>query len=248
MVGAAGVGRLTLTVDGEVAAAGDTPVPADPVRDDDPARRGDRRGRADRRASRPRSGWTSCPSAQAEGPLAVRLGIVAAQDEEAALAEAVQAAAAAAAAVVVVGSAETTESEGFDRDTLRLPGRQDELIGRVSAVNPRTVVVVNSGMPVLMPWASQVAAVLYAWLPGQAMGEALADVLLGRAEPGGRLPVTMPARRGRLPGAARRAAGRPAQLRTRDCSSGTAATTRPAPARCSRSATGSATPPGPMSR
>jgi beta-glucosidase len=101
--------------------------------------------------------------------------------------------------VVVVGSAETTESEGFDRATLRLPGRQDELVERVSAVNPRTVVVVNSGMPVLMPWASQVAAVLYAWLPGQAMGEALADVLLGVAEPGGRLPVSMPAQESDAP-------------------------------------------------
>jgi beta-glucosidase len=99
----------------------------------------------------------------------------------------------------VVGSAETTESEGFDRDTLRLPGRQDELVERVSAVNPRTVVVVNAGMPVLMPWASQVAAVLYAWLPGQAIGDALADVLLGRAEPGGRLPVSMPAREADCP-------------------------------------------------
>ena len=63
----------------------------------------------------------------------------------------------------------------------------------MAAVNRRTVVVVNAGMPVLMPWIDQVAAVLYAWLPGQAMGEALADVLFGRAEPGGRLPVTLPA-------------------------------------------------------
>jgi beta-glucosidase len=61
------------------------------------------------------------------------------------------------------------------------------------------VVVVNAGMPVLMPWADRVAAVLYAWLPGQAMGDALADVLLGRAEPGGRLPVTMPAREADCP-------------------------------------------------
>ena len=60
-------------------------------------------------------------------------------------------------------------------------------------MNPRTVVVVNAGMPVLMPWADDVAAVIYAWLPGQAMGQALADVLLGLAEPGGRLPVTLPA-------------------------------------------------------
>ena len=94
---------------------------------------------------------------------------------------------------MVVGSAELTESEGFDRGTLALPGRQDELVRRVAAVNRRTVVVVNAGMPVLMPWAEQVAAVIYAWLPGQAMGEALADVLLGAAEPGGRLPVTLPA-------------------------------------------------------
>jgi beta-glucosidase len=59
-------------------------------------------------------------------------------------------------------------------------------------VNPRTIVVVNSGMPVLLPWADSVAAIVQAWLPGQAMGEALADVLLGVAEPGGRLPVTLP--------------------------------------------------------
>ena len=60
-------------------------------------------------------------------------------------------------------------------------------------MNERTIVVVNAGMPVLLPWADQVAAVGYAWLPGQEMGTALADVLLGRAEPGGRLPVTIPA-------------------------------------------------------
>jgi beta-glucosidase len=198
MVGAAGVGRLTLTVDGTVAAAGDTPVPADPV--ETMTRPGEVTGAVGLTAGQPAQVRLDfLPSALAGGPLAVRLGIVAAPDEEAALDQAVQAAAAAAAAVVVVGSAETTESEGFDRDTLRLPGRQDELVERVSAVNPRTVVVVNAGMPVLMPWASQVAAVLYAWLPGQAMGEALADVLLGRAEPGGRLPVSMPARESDAP-------------------------------------------------
>jgi beta-glucosidase len=86
-----------------------------------------------------------------------------------------------------------TESEGFDRATLALPGRQDELVRRVAKANRRTVVVLNAGMPVLTPWADQVAAVLQVWLPGQAMGDALADVLLGRAEPGGRLPVTLPA-------------------------------------------------------
>lgn len=198
MVGAAGVGRLTLTVDGSVAAAGDTPVPADPV--ETMTRPGEVTGVVELTAGQPAQVRLDfLPSALAEGPLAVRLGIVAAPDQEAALDQAVQAAAAAAAAVVVVGSAETTESEGFDRDTLRLPGRQDELVERVSAVNPRTVVVVNAGMPVLMPWASRVAAVLYAWLPGQAMGDALADVLLGQAEPGGRLPVSMPAQESDAP-------------------------------------------------
>src|SRR5207302_5881665 len=84
------------------------------------------------------------------------------------------------------------ESEGYDRDTMVLPGRQDELVSRVAAANPNTVVVVNSGMPVLMPWADEVAAVIQSWFPGQAFGEALADVLSGAAEPGGRLPLSFP--------------------------------------------------------
>ncbi len=133
------------------------------------------------------------PAADGAGPLGVRLGIIPASDPRELLAEAVDAAARSDAAVVVVGSAELTESEGFDRATLALPGDQDELIRRVAAVNRRTIVVVNAGMPVLMPWAPDVQAIIYAWLPGQAMGEVLADVLLGAAEPGGRLPVTLPA-------------------------------------------------------
>lgn len=96
-------------------------------------------------------------------------------------------------AVVVVGTTDEVESEGFDRPTLALPGRQDELVRRVAAANPRTVVVVNAGAPVLLPWADEVPAVLLVWFPGQEMGHALADVLLGVAEPGGRLPTTWPA-------------------------------------------------------
>jgi beta-glucosidase len=113
-------------------------------------------------------------------------------DEEE-LEQAVALAADADVAVVVVGTTEEVESEGFDRDTLALPGRQDELVRRVAAVNPRTIVVVNSGAPVLLPWAHQVAAVLVAWFPGQEFGNALADVLLGDREPGGRLPTVWPA-------------------------------------------------------
>ncbi|MDL4771711.1 glycoside hydrolase family 3 protein [Actinomadura xylanilytica] len=112
------------------------------------------------------------------------------EDEE--LAAAVAAARGADAAVVVVGTNDAVESEGFDRTTLALPGRQDELVSAVAAVNPRTVVVVNAGAPVLMPWRDEAAAVLWAWLPGQEGGAAIADVLTGAAEPGGRLPTTFP--------------------------------------------------------
>ncbi|MHA6759840.1 beta-glucosidase [Streptacidiphilus sp. PAMC 29251] len=107
--------------------------------------------------------------------------------------EAVALAAAADVAVVVVATTEEVESEGVDRTGLVLPGRQDELVARVAAVNPRTVVVVNAGAPVLMPWREEVAAVLLTWFPGQEAGAALGDVLLGLAEPGGRLPTTWPA-------------------------------------------------------
>ncbi|MFJ5233884.1 beta-glucosidase [Kitasatospora sp. NPDC088391] len=109
------------------------------------------------------------------------------------IARAVAAARAAEVAVVVVGTTEEVESEGVDRAGLRLPGRQDELVAAVAAANPRTVVVVNAGAPVLMPWRESVAAVLLVWFPGQQAGEALADVLLGAVEPGGRLPTTWPA-------------------------------------------------------
>jgi beta-glucosidase len=110
------------------------------------------------------------------------------------LAEAENVAAAADVAVVVVGTTDEVESEGFDRKTLALPGRQDELVRRVAAVNPRTVVLVNAGSPVELPWADDVAAVLLTWFGGQEAGHAIADVLLGRTEPGGRLPTTWPAR------------------------------------------------------
>jgi beta-glucosidase len=104
-------------------------------------------------------------------------------------------------AIVVVGTTADVESEGFDRSSLALPGRQDELVRRVAEVNPATVVVVNAGAPVLMPWAEDVAAVLLVWFPGQEFGNALADVLLGRAEPGGRLPTTWPQSERGLPSA-----------------------------------------------
>jgi beta-glucosidase len=119
--------------------------------------------------------------------------------EDGMIEEAVRLAAESDVAVVVVGTTEQVESEGFDRTSLALPGRQDELVARVAAANPRTVAVVNAGSPVLMPWADDVAAVLLTWFGGQEAGAALADVLLGVAEPGGRLPTTWPRREADCP-------------------------------------------------
>ncbi|MFE7584453.1 glycoside hydrolase family 3 protein [Streptomyces gardneri] len=115
------------------------------------------------------------------------------RDPDELITEAVEAARAADTAVVVVATTERVESEGFDRKDLALPGRQDELVRAVAAANPNTVVVVNAGSPVEMPWREDVAAILLSWFPGQEGGDALADVLTGAEEPGGRLPTTWPA-------------------------------------------------------
>ncbi|GAA3994940.1 glycoside hydrolase family 3 C-terminal domain-containing protein [Streptomyces marokkonensis] len=93
-------------------------------------------------------------------------------------------------AIVVVGTTEHSETEGYDRAGLSLGGHQDELVRAVAAANPRTVVVVNSGGPVELPWHREAGAVLLSWFPGQEAGAGLADVLFGLAEPGGRLPTT----------------------------------------------------------
>ena len=97
-------------------------------------------------------------------------------------------------AVVVVGTNDDWETEGRDRESLGLPGDQDELVRRVAAVNPRTVVVVNAGSPVALPWVGSVAAVLDIWFGGQEMADALVDVLLGEVSPSGKLPTTFPRR------------------------------------------------------
>ena len=107
---------------------------------------------------------------------------------------AVAAAGAADAVVVVVGTSDEWECEGFDRDTLQLPGDQDELIRRVVAANASCVVVVNAGSPVTMPWIEEAGAVLVCGLGGQEMAHALVDVLTGSRDPGGRLPTTYPVR------------------------------------------------------
>jgi beta-glucosidase len=114
-------------------------------------------------------------------------------DPDGLIAEAVEAAARADVAIVVVGTNSKVESEGYDRTDLDLPGRQDDLVRAVAAANPRTVVVVNAGSPVVLPWTSDVAAILQGYFGGQEFGTAVADILTGQAEPGGRLPTTWPA-------------------------------------------------------
>ncbi|MBD5786112.1 glycoside hydrolase family 3 protein [Cellulosimicrobium terreum] len=106
---------------------------------------------------------------------------------------AVEAAGAADLTVVVVGTNEEVESEGWDRTSLALPGRQDELVERVLAADPDAVVVVNAGAPVLLPWLDRARTVLWVWFPGQEAGHSLADVLAGAVEAAGRLPWTLPA-------------------------------------------------------
>lgn len=107
---------------------------------------------------------------------------------------AVAAAAAADAAIVVAGTNSDWETEGRDRESMDLPGSQAELIERVAAANPRTVVALTTGTAVAMGWADRPAAVLQAWFGGQELAGALSDVLFGRAEPGGRLPFSVPHR------------------------------------------------------
>ena len=118
---------------------------------------------------------------------------------EAEIEQAVAAAASADVVVVVVGTNDEVESEGWDRTSLRLPGRQDDLVERVLDVAPDAVVVVNAGAPLVLPWLDRAATVLWTWFPGQECGAALADVLLGVTEPSGRLPWTLPAEESDVP-------------------------------------------------
>ena len=93
-------------------------------------------------------------------------------------------------AIVCVGNSNEIETEGVDRVSISLPAGQDELVEAVARANPRTVVVLTTGAPVLMPWVDRVAGILQAWFGGQEEGNALADVLFGDVNPSGKLPVT----------------------------------------------------------
>src|ERR1700680_4788891 len=91
------------------------------------------------------------------------------------------------------------ESEGMDLDSLSLPHHQDDLIAKVAAANPRTVIVIESGGPVTMPWVDQVSAILEAWFAGSARADAVANVIFGEVNPSAKLPITFPKSEADLP-------------------------------------------------
>jgi len=124
----------------------------------------------------------------------VRLGGAEVQDPDVKMAEAVKLASEADVVIAVVGLNADWETEGYDRKTLALPGRTDELIAKVMAANPRTVVVTQSGSSITLPWADSVPAIVHSWYLGNATGDAIADVLFGKKNPSGKLSLTFPKR------------------------------------------------------
>ncbi|KAL5511937.1 hypothetical protein ACEPAH_5156 [Sanghuangporus vaninii] len=124
----------------------------------------------------------------------IRLGGAPVKDPDEDLALAVQLAKEADVAIVVVGLNSDWESEGYDRTTLALAGRTDELVEKVAAVNKNTVVVTQSGSAITMPWADSVPAIVHAWYLGNSTGDAIADVLTGKVNPSGKMSLTFPKR------------------------------------------------------
>ena len=112
--------------------------------------------------------------------------------DETLLAEAVEAAKKAKVAVIFAGLPDAFESEGFDRTHMSMPNCQNELIEKVAAVQPNTVVVLHNGSPVEMPWIDKVKGVVEAYLGGQAVGGAVCDILFGKVNPSAKLPETFP--------------------------------------------------------
>ncbi|GAA5891806.1 hypothetical protein JCM5296_001867 [Sporobolomyces johnsonii] len=97
-------------------------------------------------------------------------------------------------AIVVVGTNPDWESEGFDRKDMKLPGETDELVKAVLAANPKTIVVNQSGTPVAMPWVESASTVVQAFFGGNELGNGIADVLFGKVNPSGKLPLSFPVR------------------------------------------------------
>ncbi|KAJ7621338.1 beta-glucosidase [Roridomyces roridus] len=129
----------------------------------------------------------------------IRLGGAEVVDSDALLDEAVALAKDADAVIAIVGLNADWETEGNDRVTLALPGRTDEFVERVAAANPKTIVVTESGSSILLPWTDKVPAMVHAWYLGNSTGDAIADILLGRVNPGGKLSLTFPKREEDVP-------------------------------------------------
>ncbi|TCD62616.1 hypothetical protein EIP91_006630 [Steccherinum ochraceum] len=124
----------------------------------------------------------------------VRLGGCEKIDPDEAIEAAVKLAASSDVVVLVAGLTPEWESEGFDRPTLDMPGRTNELIARIGQANPNTVVCLQAGSAVTMPWVNDVRAIVQAWYLGNEAGNAIADVIYGKVNPSGRLPLTLPVR------------------------------------------------------
>jgi len=124
----------------------------------------------------------------------VRVGLFLLPDEKAVYNCAIEAAKAADCVVVVVGHNNDTEREGSDRTSIQLPGRTNELVSDVCAVNSNTIVVTQSACAIAMPWSGNASGIIHAWYQGQENGNALADVLFGAVNPSGKLPLTFPKR------------------------------------------------------
>ncbi|KAI0811117.1 putative beta-glucosidase from glycoside hydrolase family GH3 [Irpex lacteus] len=129
----------------------------------------------------------------------VRLGGCEKIDADKAIEDAVAIATKSDAVVVVVGLSPEWEAEGFDRPTLDMPGRQNELIARLGKANRNTVVCLQAGSAVAMPWVNDVNGIIQAWYSGNEVGNALADIIYGNVNPSGRLALTLPEREQDIP-------------------------------------------------
>ncbi|SCO92634.1 related to beta-glucosidase [Fusarium oxysporum] len=127
-------------------------------------------------------------------PGGVRLGGQQLRDEEQAIQNAVQLAREVDVPIIVTGLSSDYEYEAADRTSLLLPGRENDMIERVCQANPNTIVVIQAGMPIVMPWIHHVKTLVLAWLGGQETGNAIADILFGKVNPSGRLSLTFPKR------------------------------------------------------
>ncbi|KAI0782097.1 glycoside hydrolase superfamily [Abortiporus biennis] len=129
----------------------------------------------------------------------VRLGGAEVHDPDQLMETAVKLASEADAVIAIVGLNADWETEGYDRTTLALPGRTDELVSRVVKANPKTIVVTQSGSSITLPWAEDVPALVHSWYLGNATGEAIGDVLTGKVNPSAKLSLTFPKRMEDLP-------------------------------------------------